>query len=113
MEEERAPRLGVVLELAEERPAFRGDAIEEAAMSAGIGIREARREHGDRRALGVERALVRGGVDAVGATGDDRAACAGERRGEIAREGQAVLVRPASPDDRDRAIEQGELAADP
>jgi hypothetical protein len=60
------------------------DAGQQIRMSPGIGVIHAAGQHRDGRATGHQSPLVRGGVDAVGGTGDDGPSLAGEAYSDLA-----------------------------
>ena len=73
----------------------------QAALAGGIGDVGAAGEHGDRRAADLERARVRGGVDAQRHAADDRDAGGRQPAAEAARHLEAVGAGAARADDRD------------
>ena len=91
--------LHAVAELAHEQPAAT-DAVEEHAVASWVHDVETGRDHTDDGATDVERAFVRGGVDADREPTHDGDARGAEHRADLARVGQAVRCGGTRADDR-------------
>jgi len=94
-------------QLAAERAAGGEDAGEQVAIAHRLGAQEAAAEHGDRVPARIERALVRGRIDAERAARHHGAARAPERRAERPRQPQRAHVDAPRADHRDQGPRAG------